>query len=50
MALPPAALGQLGAVVNAALAGQLVTTADVNAAVAPLVTQAQLEAWGFVQA
>ena len=44
MALPPAALAQLGAVINAVLAGQVATTADINAAVAPLATQAQLAA------
>ena len=44
MANPPDALAQLGAIFNAALAGQIATKADVAAAVAPLVTQAQFAA------
>ena len=44
MALPPEMLAQLGALVNAALAGDLATQAQLAAAVAPLATQAQLAA------
>ena len=44
MALPPEMLAQLGALVNAALAGDLATQAQLAAAVAPLTTQAQLAA------
>lgn len=42
MALPPAAVANLGDVINNAIAGQLVTQADLANAVAPLATQAQL--------
>ena len=44
MALPPEMLVQLGAFVNAALAGDFATQAQLAAAVAPLATQAQLAA------
>jgi hypothetical protein len=44
MALPPAAVAQLGALFNAALAGEVVTRADLANAVAPLATSAQVAA------
>ena len=42
MAVPPALMAQLGALLNVALAGQMASQADVAAATAPLATNAQV--------